>query len=151
VIADLSVNHVEGVILRCGFSVVRNYGSDYGIDLVVYTYTADGEPENGEIKFQLKATDRLPILADGKTISLPIGTADLAFWGNEKSPVILVVYDAMIDRSYWVDAREFARTRAPGPADWRTKTVNVLIPMANRFTVRALRGLRAKKNRLLET
>ena len=49
VIADLSVNHTERVALRCGYSVVRNTTSDYGIDLRVRTFTDEGEVEAGEM------------------------------------------------------------------------------------------------------
>jgi hypothetical protein len=149
VIADLSVNHVERVILLCGHAVIRNT-SDYGIDLYVATFTDEGQVEAGEIKIQVKATDRLPLLADGRTISFGVSTADLVAWGNELDPVILVLYDGVADRSYWLDARDFARNRSPGPADWRTRTVQVRIPITNRFTRRAVRALRAAKNRSYE-
>lgn len=46
IIADLSANHVERYILRCGFSVER-VQHDYGIDLVLFTYNSDGEIEPG--------------------------------------------------------------------------------------------------------
>ena len=42
VIADLSVNHVERVVLRCGWTVQR-LNPDYGIDLVMTTYDASGQ------------------------------------------------------------------------------------------------------------
>jgi hypothetical protein len=146
VIADLSLTHTERVILRCGHTVVRNT-SDYGIDLYVQTFTDEGEVEPGVLKFQVKATDRLPLLADGRTISFGVATADLAAWRNEMNPVILVLYDGKADRSYWLDMREFAWNRTPDQADWRTKTVQAHIPIANRFNRRAMKMLRAKKNR----
>jgi hypothetical protein len=148
VIADLSVNHVERVILQCGYTVVRNT-SDYGIDLYVQTFTEEGEVEAGDLKIQVKATDQLPLLADGRTISFGASTADLVVWKNEPTPVILVLYDGEADRSYWLDVREFAWNRTPDPADWRTKTVHIRIPIANRFTRRAVKKLRAKKNGML--
>ena len=58
VIADLSVNHVERLVLRCGW-VARRMNPDCGIDLYMETYNHDGEVENGGVWFQLKATDRL--------------------------------------------------------------------------------------------
>jgi hypothetical protein len=56
-IADLSVHHVEGHILRCGFTAERVV-HDYGADLYMTTYAASGEVENDFVLFQLKATDR---------------------------------------------------------------------------------------------
>lgn len=45
VIADLSVNHVERFILRCGWAAQR-MSPDYGIDLYMETYGENGEFEN---------------------------------------------------------------------------------------------------------
>ncbi|MCI0459966.1 MAG: DUF4365 domain-containing protein [Gemmataceae bacterium] len=64
VIADLSVNHVERLVLRCGWTAERSR-HDYGIDLFVETYSAEGEVQNGRILLQLKATDSLKRSADG--------------------------------------------------------------------------------------
>jgi hypothetical protein len=58
VIADLSVNYVERFILRCGWTVERSR-YDYGIDLYMQTYSANGEVESGWVRLQLKATDSL--------------------------------------------------------------------------------------------
>jgi len=110
VIADLSVNHVERFILRCGFTVVRTGTSDYGIDLIVSTYTAEGELENGDLKIQVKATDRPKLVDGGKFISVRFDTAQVVYWRLEKSPVILVLYDAGADRAYWLDVQDWTRT-----------------------------------------
>ncbi len=45
---------------------------DYGYDLLIFTYDAEGEIENGQIYIQLKATDSLSTLADQKTISFTL-------------------------------------------------------------------------------
>jgi hypothetical protein len=57
IIADLSVNFVERQALLTGFSVERIV-HDYGMDLVLYTYSDQGEVEPGEIYLQLKATEQ---------------------------------------------------------------------------------------------
>ena len=57
VIADLSINHVERQALLAGYTV-NEWLSDYGIDLVLSTYTEEGETESGIIFLQVKATDR---------------------------------------------------------------------------------------------
>jgi hypothetical protein len=101
IIADLSANHVERQALLCGYSVERVV-HDYGIDMVLYTYTEDGEIEAESIKIQLKATDRLSVLNDGETIAFSIERADLEYWLGEWLPVILVVFDAQEEVAYWV-------------------------------------------------
>ena len=101
VLADLSANHVERYALLCGYSVER-VAHDYGIDLVVTTYDAIGEIENGSVYLQLKATDAPTLLADNQTIVLRLERAHLEYWLREAAPVILVVYDAQVDTAYWL-------------------------------------------------
>ena len=67
VLADLSANYVEKQALLCSFAVGRE-GQDYGIDLTVQTFNRRGEVENGRLLFQLKATDRLKVIAGGAAV-----------------------------------------------------------------------------------
>src|SRR5688572_26776003 len=92
VIADLGVHHVEGPILRCGFTAERIV-HDYGLDLYMTTYGADGEAENGWVLFQVKATDHLTRTADGATVLSRVERADWNRWMAETYPVVLIVYD----------------------------------------------------------
>jgi Domain of unknown function (DUF4365) len=90
IIADLSVNYVERYVLLCGYSAER-VEHDYGIDLVIFTYDANGEIENGQIYVQLKATDKLSRLADDSVIAFPLQRSDLQLWLREPMPWILIV------------------------------------------------------------
>jgi len=101
IIADLSVNHAERHALLCGYTV-EHPRSDYGYDLLLSTYNSNGEPENGEVRIQLKATDSLSPLKDKKFISWRLLRSDLARWLYDQFPVILVVYDAHKDCAYWL-------------------------------------------------
>lgn len=101
IIADLSANHVERYILRCGFSV-EHVQHDYGIDMVLFTYNSDGEIEPGQVYIQLKATDLLTVLQDRQTLAFPVKRSDLALWLDEPMPYILVLYDARADMAYWL-------------------------------------------------
>lgn len=101
IIADLSVNYVERYIFLCGYSVER-IEYDYGYDLLIFTYNADGEIENGQIYIQLKATDSLSVLADQKTITFTLTRSDLELWLFEPMPCILIVYDARNSQAYWL-------------------------------------------------
>ena len=82
VIADLGLNYVERHVLLCGFTLQRIH-SDYGYDYVMWTYNPQGRIESGITYFQIKATDQLPLLKDGKTISWPVSRRDLRLWLNE--------------------------------------------------------------------
>ena len=105
IIASQSVAHIEGFIAACGFTSER-FVHDYGYDLNLYTYDADGGIENGNILLQLKATDHLVVLKDSKTISQIVDWADVTFWQNETMPVILIVYDASRKDAYWLYTQE---------------------------------------------
>lgn len=142
VLADLSINHLERCIFRCGYARILTHGSDYGLDLFMWTCATDGQMDNGEVKFQVKATDRPTVLADGVTISFPVETRDLNHWIKEEIPVILVVYDGTKDRGYWLDVKGYARERGWHLRAFTTEKVSLRIPMASRLTVRSVRRMR---------
>lgn len=58
VMADLSYNHLERKVLQRGhwIDAPRN---DYGIDATMFHHDSRGEFENGEVRFQLKATNQV--------------------------------------------------------------------------------------------
>jgi hypothetical protein len=138
VIADLSVNHVERFILHCCWTVERKR-YDYGVDLLMDTYNANGEVENGRVAFQLKATDTLKRSADGKAILLGLEWRDLLFWLNELIPVILVLYDAQEDRAFWLYVQDYFRRQGWAKRAGRTTTVTVRIPRDNLLVEAAVR------------
>jgi hypothetical protein len=138
VIADLSVNHVERWILRCGWTAERTR-HDYGIDLFVETYNSEGEVQNGRIVFQLKATDSLKRSADGTVILVRLEWRDLLFWLNEPLPVILILYNAREDRAHWLYVQDYFRTRQWTERAGRATTVTVHIPAGNVLDEAAVR------------
>jgi Domain of unknown function (DUF4365) len=128
VIADLGVHHVEGPVLRCGFTVERII-HDYGLDLYVTTYNPDGEAESDWILVQVKATDHLKRTADGVNVIFRIERIDLNRWLAETYPVILVVYDARADVAYWLYVQaHFAAERGQTGT---SQKVTARIPAAN--------------------
>jgi hypothetical protein len=137
VIADLSVNFVERHILLAGHSVERII-HDYGMDLLMHTYNADGEVEAGEVYLQLKATDQLKILADGKSISFRIETADLQYWLAEPSPVILVVFDALREEAFWLYVQAFFQKKKKTALDLTKREMTLRVPRANRLDAAAI-------------
>lgn len=144
-LADLSVNHVERQVLVCGFSVER-VRHDYGYDLTMATYDDTGEVEPGGVYIQVKATDRLPLPAGGKTISWSISRRDLKLWLAETYPVILVVYDGQTDKAYWIDVQACLADRPPPHLFTGSDTISFHIPLKNRFNPRAIRAIARWKN-----
>jgi hypothetical protein len=142
VIADLGVHHVEGVILRCGFSAERVV-HDYGLDLYMTTYTAAGRAESDWVLFQVKATEHLRRALGGATVVIRIERSDLNRWMRETYPVILIVYDARADMGYWLYVQAHC-TRERMPAGV-SRTVTVHIPEANVLDEAAVRRFAAAK------
>src|SRR5438477_9067588 len=89
ILADLSVHHVEGHVLRCGW-VVERVVHDYGIDLRLHTFTRTGEIEPGEVLIQVKSSDRLRVRKGATTFSFRVERSDLVRWLAELFPVILI-------------------------------------------------------------
>jgi hypothetical protein len=116
---------------------------DYGVDLYMTTYTAQGEVENDFVLFQLKATDRLKRTRDGSAVVFQLERADLDWWLVETFPVILAVYDAQADVAYWLYVQaHFAGNRGL-PA--RRKHVTVHLLRANVLDEDAVRQFAAAK------
>jgi hypothetical protein len=140
VIADLSVNFVERQALLCGYTVQRVI-ADYGYDLLLTTYNANGEVEIGDIRLQLKATDSLPTLKDGVTIPLRVQRSDLATWLPEFMPVILVVYDAQADEAYWLYIQRYFDRLTDFDLLVASSMVTVHIPKVNLLNTEAVRRI----------
>ena len=137
VIADLGINYVERQVLLCGHTVEWRV-HDYGIDLLMKTYDHNGEVENGEVLFQLKATDRPQVALAGQAITLRVERADLASWLGEPMPVILMVYDARADRAYWLYVqREFEKMSGFDPSRG-SRTVTIRVPKSQLLDVAAV-------------
>lgn len=129
VIADLSVNHVERQVLLCGHTTEQTR-RDYGYDLLLTTYDANGEPEDGEVRLQLKATDRLPVLKDGTMAIGRIGRSDLARWLSDPFPVIFVVHDAQAEIAYWIYVQRHFQALPGFNLFTAGQSVTVHIPLA---------------------
>jgi len=127
VIADLSVNHVERFVLRRGWTVQRTT-HDYGLDLMMETYDSAGQPQNGRILFQLKATDKPRTRDDGRTIAVRLDWRDIQAWRGELMPVILVVYDAKADQAYWLHVQDYFANRRPVMRTPSGATTTVYVP-----------------------
>jgi hypothetical protein len=137
VIADLSFNHVERHILRCGW-VARRMNPDYGIDLYMETYNHGGEIENEGVWFQLKATDNLTQISRTQAIPVRLEWRDLLFWLNERMPGILVIYDASTDRAWWMHLQE-AIAAIQRERRRPTRTVTLHVPLKNVLDEAAIR------------
>ena len=129
IIADLSANHSERFIFLTGHATDRVV-SDYGVDLILWTFDREGQIESGHVLLQLKATDHLPVLKDEQTIAFPVQRADLEVWTVETMPLILIVYDAQKDKAYWLYIQAYFNQRPELSLTAAGETVTIYLPMA---------------------
>lgn len=148
VIASLSHNYVERLILLRGHTASRRT-EDYGYDLYVETYDQDGYVENGEIRIQLKATNRLADLRRGGALGVDIDARYYELWVNEPMPVFLIVYDARETRAYWVDIGRYFTADSSRRPRLGARTIRVRIPVTNEFTEETVDYMRGRKAEIL--
>lgn len=141
IIADLSVNYVERYVLRAGH-IVQRIDSDYGYDLILTTFDANGEVERGIIYLQLKATDHIRLRQDSEAISFTLDLRDLNLWRGETIPVILIIYDAVLDAAYWLHIQEAAISSRTTESQ---STVTVSVPVQNLISVETVEQFRQRK------
>jgi hypothetical protein len=148
VIADLSINFVERQTLVCGYAVERVF-HDYGYDLMLFTYNAQGEVENGCVFLQVKATDQLRVLPRRECVIIRVEQADLRLWLNEDMPVILVVYDAQGDAAYWLHVQSYFGGQESGYILKARGTTTIHVPLANRLNPVAMQTIAELKTKAL--
>ena len=147
-IADLSLHHVEGFVLRCGYTVQRTV-ADYGYDLYLETYSDTGEIEANLVGLQLKASDNLQQyeLAQEEVFSFPVSTKDYRLWSESILPVFLILYDAQVDEGYWLHVQDYAATQ---PQDLRGKSLRLRIPRQHVLGVQTIRLMRQRKQQRIQ-
>lgn len=136
VIADMSCNFLERKVLLRGhwLDAPRN---DYGVEAIMFHHNERGEAENGEVRFQLKATDNLRSSRDGKQILQRAEARHDRYWFFEPYPVFVVVYDAARNRAYWLDVQASVGEH-PKLMDSDKDTTTLRIPVGNSLDLRAI-------------
>jgi hypothetical protein len=145
IIASQNLNHVERFIYDKGHSAER-VESDYGYDLILSTYGADGYVESGFILLQLKATDSIKKIENNSFVSFTISVKDYRLWMAEGYPVFLIVYDAVARKAYWLYFQKYFKDDKAREPKAKATTVTVRIPIANEMsdaTVDYMRGRKA--------
>ena len=105
VIAEMGVNFLERQVLRRGHQLRRVPEPEYGTDAVMLHFSPETrEIENGWIEFQVKSTDELTFVDDGKSVACTVELAHVHYWYWEVAhPFILVLYDAQNHRAFPAD------------------------------------------------
>jgi uncharacterized protein DUF4365 len=142
VIADQSVNYVERFILDEGHTAQR-LGSDYGYDLILFTFDAQGYAEPGLIYFQFKAAESLHTIGPDYVFDLDV--RDYNLWKLEKTPVILILFDASRRRACWLSVQNYFSEDAARRPKHGAKTVRVRVPRRQAVSRRAVAKMRDLK------
>jgi hypothetical protein len=149
IIADLSVHHVEGYALLCGF-VVERISHDYGIDLELFTFNKQGEIEEGKVLLQVKASDHVKVHSGQATLSFRIERSDLVLWLAQPMPVILIVYDTLRKVAYWLYIQSHFRRLKGFSLFTVGRSVTVHVPLRNVVTISAIRRFARFRDHVLE-
>ena len=143
-VSDLGVNFVEKQCLlgRCTY---QRIDYDYGFDGEISTYRGNGEIEKGEIKVQVKSTDKIKLSTKQNGYVIDLSVRDLELWLSYLFPVILVLYDAKSDQGYYINVPDYFKNKKHHKAKDR-KFVRVYLPVDNIFEPAAVQKLRKDKN-----
>ena len=148
VIASQSAVHIERFIAGAGYTAER-VENDYGYDLVLFTYDDEGYAENGHVFIQLKASDALGGSPPNDEYRFRIDIEDYNLWRHEPMPMLLVLFDALRQRAFWLYLQAYFnadRRREPKPS---AKSVGLRIPRRNKVNRRAVAYMRRAKDNVL--
>lgn len=121
--------------------ICRNDFPDKGCDLDIELITGGVAASNRRFGLQLKSVQKLPLLADGQTISYPFETSRLGYLLNR--PIgegLIVLYDVVNNRLYYEFALKVYQRlmQERGSDDWQDlHSVNIHIPADNALTAEA--------------
>jgi hypothetical protein len=137
VIEDMSFNFLEYKVLQRNHMLARSTQREYGWDATLYHFASSGEIENGQVRIQLKATDRID--ETKSHVSCRVSTKDLHYWYWEEQqiPFVLVLYEATRQRAFWISVRQHMEYLGID-LDPEQQTVDLRLPWANRVNVRTI-------------
>lgn len=145
VIADLGVHHVQRFILEEGHTAQQS-SNDYGYDLIMTTFDGHGFIEPGVIYFQVKAMETLAAHGTRHANFLyDLEIRDYNLWRNERPPVVLVLFDALRRRAYWLVIQQYFNQQGIGLPKKGARTVRVRVPVKQVVNRRAIVKLRELK------
>ena len=137
VIEEMGVNFLERQVLRRGHQLQRPSLREYGCDATMFHFAKNGEIEDGEVRFQVKATDTLKIVDSGRSVSCRVEVAHVQYWYWQTPPFVLVQYDAVKERAFWFHLQHYVDSQPRLLAPQR-KSATLRIPMSNALTIRAV-------------
>lgn len=126
---DLSRNQLREKFTACGW-IVWDLHPDYGEDLLVRIFK-DEMATHYSFFIQAKSTDHIDryMHSDRKHLSFPIDIDHLEYWKQFWEPVILTVWDAQSNVTYWEIIQDFLEQNHVENS--KRKTLSIDIPTDN--------------------
>jgi hypothetical protein len=140
IIEDLGFNNIERHILLSGNILRRFSQNDYGYDGMLDTFNENGEAENLSFMLQLKSTDNITYSNIHSGYVVDLSRRDLELWLNSFHPVLVILFDAQNEISYFVDLQAYFKENKLLLKNVR-KFVRVFIPQNAVFINNAIRQL----------
>jgi Domain of unknown function (DUF4365) len=140
IIEDLGFNHVERHILLAGFILRRFSHNDYGYDGMIDTFNEQGEAQSLSFMIQLKSTDNIQKSLESETFSFDLSKRDLELWLSCANPVMLVLFDAQEEISYYIDLQSYFKKNRILLENVR-KFVRVYFPFTSVFNTSCIQSL----------
>jgi Domain of unknown function (DUF4365) len=141
IIEDLGFNHVEKQTLLVGFVMNRIRQNDYGYDGTINTFNERGEVENLYIFFQLKSTDNMNYSVKRNAFVFDLSKRDLELWLYNPNPVLILLYDAKNDKTYFADLQAYFKKNKAILKEVR-KFVRIYVPSESIFNTTSVQELR---------
>jgi hypothetical protein len=148
VIADQSMNYVERCIIDEGH-VAQRQESDYGYDLLLYTFNERGYAEPGMVYLQVKASEKLQ--GSGTDYLFDVDVRDYNLWMGELMPVFLILFDASRRRAFWMDFQKYFAEESTRRPKWGARTVRVRVSARQALNRRAVARMRTAKQVVLRS
>jgi hypothetical protein len=119
---------------------VQRLERDYGYDLLLFTYDAQGYLEPGLVFLQVKAAESLPPVGPAYVFDQDI--RDYNLWMLDNLPVILILFDASRKRAAWLSVQHYFRADVARQPKKGAKTIRVRVPVRQVVNRRAIASLR---------
>jgi hypothetical protein len=148
VIAEMGVNYIERQVLLGNHSLER-IRSDYGVDLLLFTYDARGRAEPGHVPIQVKATERARRSADGDYVLFRVERSDLVRWLAEPMPLILIIYEAGSHTGWWLHVQGYFDSLPRFSLFRMGKTTTVWVPVSQALDAAAIERIRVLRDQAL--
>lgn len=148
IIEDLARAQLHQVFARAGWSS-EDLNQDYGEDVLIRIFD-NGTATPWSFLIQSKGTDNLEryLAKDGKNISFPIRSTHIEHWNRFWEPVVLAIYDASTEITYWEVIQTFLDSIEDSDSSKPRKSISVQVPTDNLLDAEGLQRLRNRtKNR----